>query len=74
MPAEFGQAVGARKETLEGYFGGGSECITSRCPVGLRKLSIDQTELLIATAELDPQDEILTPVSRLSGSALLSRR
>lgn len=64
MPAEFSAAVGPRAETLERYFGGGKDVIEDRCPVGLVKKSRNQTELLLATAELDPQDEILTPVSR----------
>lgn len=62
MPAEFSAAIGPRTPTLQGYFGGGPEVIADRCPVGLRKKSTDQTEVLIALAELDPEDEILTPV------------
>ncbi|ORY61065.1 Alpha/Beta hydrolase protein [Leucosporidium creatinivorum] len=65
MPAEFSAAVGPRTPTLQGYFGGGPEVIADRCPVGLRKRSKDQTEILIALAELDPEDEILTPNQHL---------
>lgn len=62
MPAEFEAPTGQRKATLEAYFGGGEEVIRARCPVGLRGRSEDRTELLIATVELDPEEEVLVPV------------
>jgi acetyl esterase/lipase len=73
MPAEFSAAIGPRTPTLEGYFGGGPKIIADRCPLGLRKKSKDQTEVLIALAELDHEDEILTPVCLLSLTLELRR-
>lgn len=64
MPADFPRADDTRKATLENYFSGGPEAIDDRCPRGLREKSKDRTPLLIMTADLEPEDEILQPVRK----------
>jgi hypothetical protein len=68
IPASFENAAKAREEIMFGYYGGKKDVVAERCATGLRKRSLFKGKVLIMTAELDPEDEILEPVRSSEGS------
>lgn len=63
VPFHFNKAEADRQKMLDGYYDGK---VDERTPIALRQKSKDKTETAILIAELEPEDEILEPVSLVS--------
>ena len=63
IPASFENADKSRQGITFGYYGGENDVVAERCATGLRKRSGFKGKVLVMTAELDPEDEILSAVS-----------